>query len=99
MDEKLPPPSPQEQEQRLAEERRSRRTFLMNIGILLNAAVGLAIATPVVGYVFFSQAEDGIRHFHVTGVQTCALPISYCPCFRSSTMRWPRASCWSVALS
>src|SRR5690606_39337098 len=21
------------------------------------------------------QAEDGIRHFHVTGVQTCALPI------------------------
>src|SRR5690606_40549664 len=22
------------------------------------------------------QAEDGIRHFHVTGVQTCALPIS-----------------------
>src|SRR5690606_41135235 len=24
------------------------------------------------------QAEDGIRYFHVTGVQTCALPI----CFR-----------------
>src|SRR5690606_15095616 len=23
------------------------------------------------------QAEDGIRYFHVTGVQTCALPISY----------------------
>src|SRR5690606_18890361 len=23
------------------------------------------------------QAEDGIRGFHVTGVQTCALPISY----------------------
>src|SRR5690606_40903067 len=22
------------------------------------------------------QAEDGIRDFHVTGVQTCALPIS-----------------------
>src|SRR5207302_7558458 len=29
---------------------------------------------------FFFQAEDGIRDFHVTGVQTCALPIS-----------WPRA--------
>src|SRR5690606_40997790 len=31
---------------------------------------------------FFFQAEDGIRDFHVTGVQTCALPISYiraCP--------------------
>src|SRR5690606_40598077 len=25
---------------------------------------------------FFFQAEDGIRVFHVTGVQTCALPIS-----------------------
>src|SRR5207302_2316858 len=23
------------------------------------------------------QAEDGIRDFHVTGVQTCALPISH----------------------
>src|SRR5207302_8067738 len=26
-------------------------------------------------YSFFFQAEDGIRDFHVTGVQTCALPI------------------------
>src|SRR5690606_41678928 len=26
--------------------------------------------------IFFVQAEDGIRCFHVTGVQTCALPIS-----------------------
>src|SRR5690606_40106622 len=25
----------------------------------------------------FFQAEDGIRYFHVTGVQTCALPISF----------------------
>src|SRR5690606_39437477 len=24
----------------------------------------------------FCQAEDGIRGFHVTGVQTCALPIA-----------------------
>src|SRR5215475_14455183 len=29
-----------------------------------------------ISYVFcFFQAEDGIRYFHVTGVQTCALPI------------------------
>ena len=31
---------------------------------------------------FFFQAEDGIRDYKVTGVQTCALPIScflYCP--------------------
>src|SRR5690606_40679192 len=27
------------------------------------------------GFSFFFQAEDGIRDFHVTGVQTCALPI------------------------
>src|SRR5690606_40823806 len=26
-------------------------------------------------HLFFFQAEDGIRDFHVTGVQTCALPI------------------------
>src|SRR5437870_4790789 len=29
--------------------------------------------------VFFFQAEDGIRDGHVTGVQTCALPISNRP--------------------
>src|SRR5690606_39345349 len=36
---------------------------------------------------FFFQAEDGIRDFHVTGVQTCALPIS---CGRPGRrrMRW-----------
>src|SRR5690606_12395624 len=28
---------------------------------------------------FFFQAEDGIRDFHVTGVQTCALPILWHP--------------------
>src|SRR5439155_4002028 len=26
-------------------------------------------------FIFFFQAEDGIRDGHVTGVQTCALPI------------------------
>src|SRR2546426_6526560 len=30
---------------------------------------------------FFFQAEDGIRDYKVTGVQTCALPIS--PCLRT----------------
>src|SRR5690606_39889519 len=32
-------------------------------------------------YLFFFQAEDGIRDFHVTGVQTCALPIYQNPFF------------------
>src|SRR5688500_20116653 len=27
---------------------------------------------------FFFQAEDGIRYYKVTGVQTCALPICSC---------------------
>src|SRR3712207_325307 len=30
-------------------------------------------------FVFFFQAEDGIRDIGVTGVQTCALPIFYLP--------------------
>src|SRR5205807_6745578 len=28
-------------------------------------------------FFFFFQAEDGIRDYKVTGVQTCALPISH----------------------
>src|SRR2546425_4127789 len=31
----------------------------------------------VLNFFFFFQAEDGIRDKLVTGVQTCALPISY----------------------
>src|SRR5206468_5209838 len=38
---------------------------------------------------FFFQAEDGIRDLIVTGVQTCALPIS-CP--RSASVGEP--ACW-----
>src|SRR5690606_31257812 len=32
-------------------------------------------STSCLLFFFFFQAEDGIRDFHVTGVQTCALPI------------------------
>src|SRR5690606_40909519 len=32
---------------------------------------------PICTCSFLFQAEDGIRDFHVTGVQTCALPISF----------------------
>src|SRR5690606_39376290 len=38
---------------------------------------------------FFFQAEDGIRDFHVTGVQTCALPIS-----GARNQVQPRAACF-----
>src|SRR5690606_40670034 len=58
---------------------------------------------------FFFQAEDGIRDFHVTGVQTCALPISTnhlqkrrCRCHR---FRFPHStphgccSIWAITTS
>src|SRR5256885_9649551 len=41
-------------------------------------------------YFFFFQAEDGIRDYKVTGVQTCALPISAASAARSS---WRGALC------
>src|SRR5690606_40720291 len=45
---------------------------------LLEDATPLAVTMRffcVSCFFFFFQAEDGIRDFHVTGVQTCALPI------------------------
>src|SRR5690606_40317952 len=36
---------------------------------------------------FFFQAEDGIRGFYVTGVQTCALPISILLIYLESFLR------------
>src|SRR5690606_40674829 len=43
---------------------------------------GQCPARPPRFWAFFFQAEDGIRDFHVTGVQTCALPICWAPRFR-----------------
>src|SRR5690606_40018809 len=43
------------------------------------------------GFAFFFQAEDGIRDFHVTGVQTCALPI-----FSQAT---PSRCCFSAIIN
>src|SRR5690606_41025059 len=42
--------------------------------------------------VFFFQAEDGIRDFHVTGVQTCALPISPVSSIRDKACHCGKAS-------
>src|SRR5207237_1628346 len=42
----------------------------------VTGVVGLAAMIWLYGVVFFFQAEDGIRDSSVTGVQTCALPIS-----------------------
>src|SRR5699024_11525203 len=39
--------------------------------------VPLLLPGSPVSFRFFFQAEDGIRDRNVTGVQTCALPISH----------------------
>src|SRR3989475_8275438 len=44
---------------------------------------------------FFFQAEDGIRDLTVTGVQTCALPISLLCLQRLPKPRPPRSSSWA----
>src|SRR5690625_7995552 len=41
---------------------------------------------------FFFQAEDGIRDGHVTGVQTCALPISALRCSATGRRTAPQCS-------
>src|SRR5690349_24546965 len=43
----------------------------------MNSRSGVSI--DVLWVFFFFQAEDGIRDLYVTGVQTCALPISIAP--------------------
>src|SRR5260370_9772287 len=51
-----------------------RRAFCFRSGVFYFAGVGYCV--------FFFQAEDGIRDSSVTGVQTCALPISATRCDR-----------------
>src|SRR5256885_7262535 len=45
-------------------------------------------------YFFFFQAEDGIRDYKVTGVQTCTLPIypSALEILAATTATWPAYS-------
>src|SRR5258708_26658215 len=54
------------------------------VGCVALELVGALFCTCGVCFFFF-QAEDGIRDDLVTGVQTCALPISI-----TCTRRWPR---------
>src|SRR6266511_2245684 len=55
-------------------------------------------------FFFFFQAEDGIRDFHVTGVQTCALPIlcssagAYCGALLLSASCTASVACASSAV-
>src|SRR5207249_8261647 len=47
----------------------------ITIKVLCDALMKV-IEVELVDVIFFFQAEDGIRDRNVTGVQTCALPIS-----------------------
>src|SRR2546425_12029207 len=50
-------------------------------------------------FFFFFQAEDGIRDKLVTGVQTCALPIStHVFSFRGKPLRQVNTKAWREAL-
>src|SRR5437763_13460964 len=63
----------------------------MGVVRLYNGASDISASRHTLHLVaFFSQAEDGIRDTSVTGVQTCALPIS------KAAPSW--ASRWQVGL-
>src|SRR5438093_12759111 len=52
--------------------------------------IGVTKRATLLGFFFF-QAEDGIRDWSVTGVQTCALPISAFFAYESSLIADPEA--------
>src|SRR5688500_19908354 len=59
--------------------------------------VSIAVSTLFL-FFFFFQAEDGIRDYKVTGVQTCALPILRCATASSAlTARIAPASAAGIA--
>src|SRR5467141_4911614 len=50
-------------------------------------------------FFFFFQAEDGIRDSSVTGVQTCALPISLVIGLTSWSMTWSSSGTYTISPS
>src|SRR5215475_15601106 len=60
--------------QRLRTTRASARTFFTFRHYITPSARNFGRTFSSASFFLF-QAEDGIRDFHVTGVQTCALPI------------------------
>src|SRR5215510_15177439 len=68
---------------------------MLTLLVILTMPLILARLTliPIKSLIFFFQAEDGIRDGHVTGVQTCALPISARRAFLRRTWNgWRRRS-------
>src|SRR5204862_3593660 len=56
----------------------------------------IKINQSLINYIFFFQAEDGIRDLYVTGVQTCALPICANASFEVSTSNHSPLSAFPV---
>src|SRR5256885_9779517 len=54
----------------------SNERLIMSLFVFALVLLLLIYWSVVSWIVFFFQAEDGIRDYKVTGVQTCALPIS-----------------------
>src|SRR2546427_3971114 len=52
------------------------RANTMGLGVILGVWISDVCTSDMIFFFFFFQAEDGIRDLTVTGVQTCALPIS-----------------------
>src|SRR5262249_58873303 len=68
------------------------RALLQSLGrwlVAFGCAVLLCLSCGVFRFFFF-QAEDGIRDWSVTGVQTCALPIFHSSgeCCEPSPVEW-----------
>src|SRR5256886_7336838 len=65
---------------------------IVMIGSALAGNDGSARQTKITAHFFF-QAENGIRDLTVTGVQTCALPISCMPTRKAPTCMYTSPAC------
>src|SRR2546425_384110 len=54
----------------------STSIYSYSVSLILSISLYIFLVSVFVCFFFFFQAEDGIRDKLVTGVQTCALPIS-----------------------
>src|SRR5256885_8840522 len=79
------------------------RNLKSGFAIAFVAAQLVDVSLLLIGIFFFFQAEDGIRDYKVTGVQTCALPILTWTrpppgiCSRACSSRLPKTCASSAA--
>src|SRR5256885_828451 len=66
-------------------------THPMSTSVYMSDAIGVFFM-----FFFFFQAEDGIRDYKVTGVQTCALPIYTRPSRQRYHSPASRRCSWSL---